>query len=223
MSPTTNIEKISCSHKCPVMYVFMYMYVLCMYVYMLLWIPPSLQIPSVNDPPATPNRGPQSGGTNITIRGRYLGIGSSHNVTVASHECKIHEIMWDDELDQSRYAFNLIIVEIMLLSWLTHTYTHTHSPLTHTTGQTASCVRRHLMAWCPTVSSPSPLTTGWGAELGLLTSSTPHSPASHLAYPSSGQLQCSVCICTWHDTLAHLPEVTCRYFTSLVTCTHSEL
>ena len=76
------------------MYVFMYMYVLCMYVYMLLWIPPpSLQIPSINDPPATPNRGPQSGGTNITIRGRYLGIGSSHNVTVASHECKIHEIM----------------------------------------------------------------------------------------------------------------------------------
>ena len=55
--------------------------------------PPSLQIPSINDPPATPNRGPQSGGTNITIRGRYLGIGSSHSVTVASHECRIHEIM----------------------------------------------------------------------------------------------------------------------------------
>ena len=69
------------------------MYV-CMYVYTTVYSPPIfLQIPSINDPPATPNRGPQSGGTNITIRGRYLGIGSSHNVTVASHECKIHEIM----------------------------------------------------------------------------------------------------------------------------------
>ena len=52
-----------------------------------------LQIPSIDDPPAMPNRGPQSGGTNITIRGRYLGIGSSHNVTIASHDCRIHEIM----------------------------------------------------------------------------------------------------------------------------------
>ena len=70
------------------------MYYVHMYVCVYATLdPPSLQIPSVNDPPATPNRGPQSGGTNITIRGRYLGIGSSHNVTVASHECKIHEIM----------------------------------------------------------------------------------------------------------------------------------
>ena len=73
----------------------MHMYVcmcVCMYVplcTLLLF----LQIPSINDPPATPNRGPQSGGTNITIRGRYLGIGTSHNVTVASHECQIHKIM----------------------------------------------------------------------------------------------------------------------------------
>ena len=52
-----------------------------------------LQIPSINDPPATPNRGPQSGGTNIIIQGRYLGIGTSHNVTVASRECQIHQIM----------------------------------------------------------------------------------------------------------------------------------
>ena len=73
----------------------MYSYT-CMYyvhMYVCVYPPPSLQIPSINDPPATPNRGPQSGGTNITIRGSYLGIGSSHNVTVASHECKIHEIM----------------------------------------------------------------------------------------------------------------------------------
>ena len=77
------------------MYVCMYV---CMYVYMYVYttVHPSpifLQIPSINDPPATPNRGPQSGGTNITIRGRYLGIGSSHNVTLGSHECRIHEIM----------------------------------------------------------------------------------------------------------------------------------
>ena len=52
-----------------------------------------LQIPSIDDPPVMPSMGPQSGGTNITIQGRYLSIGSSHNVTVASHECKIHEIM----------------------------------------------------------------------------------------------------------------------------------
>ena len=55
----------------------------------------------------------------------------------------------------------------------------------------ASCVRRHLMAWCTTVSS---LTPWWGAEPGLLTSTTPHSPVSHRAYSSSGELKYGVCI-----------------------------
>ena len=81
------------AHVCMHMYVCMYvLYVhVCMYAIMHLLL--FLQIPSIDDPPAMPSRGPQSGGTNITIRGRYLGIGSSHNVTVASHECRIHEIM----------------------------------------------------------------------------------------------------------------------------------
>lgn len=61
----------------------------------------------------------------------------------------------------------------------------------------ASCVRRHLMAWCTTVSS---LTTWWGAEPGLLTSTTPHSPVSHWAYPSSGELKYGVCI---HSTCVY--------------------
>ena len=92
------VSKYVCMYVCMV-YVCMYvcMYVWCMYVSMLAYaiMHPLLffQIPSINDPPAMPNRGPQSGGTNITIRGRYLGIGSSHNVTIANHECRIHEIM----------------------------------------------------------------------------------------------------------------------------------
>ena len=56
------------------------------------FLPLPYQIPSLDNPPATPNKGPQSGGTNITIRGEHLGIGSFHNVTVANRECRIHEI-----------------------------------------------------------------------------------------------------------------------------------
>ena len=73
----------------------------------------------------------------------------------------------------------------------THTHTHTltlttHSP--HTTGETALCVRRHLMGWYPIVSSLSPWTTGWGTGPGLLTSKTLHSPVSHQTCRLSGEL-----------------------------------
>jgi len=79
------------------------------------------EIPSLANPPATPNKGPQSGGTNITIRGEHLGIGSFHNVTVANRKCRIHEIRENSimcETSPSDVVSEGIIITVSVDNWM---------------------------------------------------------------------------------------------------------
>ena len=57
-------------------------------------LPPSPQIPRLSIPPASPARGPMSGGTMVTISGTQLDVGSNHSVTLVQSNCEILNIRW---------------------------------------------------------------------------------------------------------------------------------
>ncbi len=47
------------------------------------------KIPKLDDPPVIPPVGPRAGGTQVYIKGRNIGIGSTRSVTMAGQPCII--------------------------------------------------------------------------------------------------------------------------------------
>ena len=64
--------------------------------------------------------GPRSGGTNITVRGTDIGIGSSHRVLVGQRECVISEVRTDSIVcttPRSDVTTNDVLLQLNVDNW----------------------------------------------------------------------------------------------------------